>query len=152
MVATKDANWMMLLPPVLTVSLALAAGLLANSQFSPLYWAELIAQQEYPTLLISNTLSVSGDHLMLGTLVMIPLLLALALLLPRVGAKLSLLTPLAAIPALLASVFLDAQQTQASWLFFGSEFSIDETSRLMMFLASSLWLIGGVYSLIYLSA
>lgn len=151
-VATKDANWMMLLPPVLTVSFALAAGLLANSQFSPLYWAELIAQQEYPTLLLSNTLSVSGNHLMLGMLVIIPLLLALALLLPTVGATLSLLTPLAAIPALLASVFLDAQQTQASWLFFGSEFSVNETSRLMMFLASSLWLIGGVYSLIYLSA
>jgi multicomponent Na+:H+ antiporter subunit D len=151
-VTTKDANWMMLLPPVLTVSLALAAGLLANSQFSPLYWAKLIAQQEYPSLLISNTLPVSGEHLMLGILVVIPLLLALTILLPRVGTKLSSLTPLAAIPALLASMFLNAQQTQASWLFFGSEFSIDETSRLMMFLAASLWLICGVYSLIYLSA
>jgi multicomponent Na+:H+ antiporter subunit D len=151
-VTTKDANWMMLLPPVLTVSLALAAGLSANSQFSPLYWAKLIAQQEYPSLLISNTLPVSGEHLMLGILVVIPLLLALTILLPRVGTKLSSLTPLAAIPALLASMFLNAQQTQASWLFFGSEFSIDETSRLMMFLAASLWLICGVYSLIYLSA
>lgn len=34
-------------PPAITASLALAVGLLAAAPFSPLHWAELIAQREY---------------------------------------------------------------------------------------------------------
>jgi len=37
----------LLWPPVVTASLALAAGLFAAAPFSPLEWAELIAQREY---------------------------------------------------------------------------------------------------------
>jgi multicomponent Na+:H+ antiporter subunit D len=37
----------LLWPPVVTASLALAAGLFAGAQYSPLEWAQLIAAREY---------------------------------------------------------------------------------------------------------
>ncbi len=37
----------LLLPPLVTAGLALAAGLFAAAPYSPLTWAELIAAREY---------------------------------------------------------------------------------------------------------
>ena len=42
-----ETHWMLLVPALITALLALAAGLLANSPFSPLEWARLIAAREY---------------------------------------------------------------------------------------------------------
>ncbi|MFW2373710.1 MAG: complex I subunit 5 family protein [Gammaproteobacteria bacterium] len=43
----KETAWMLLLPPMLTAAMALAAGLLATLAFSPLEWAKLIAVREF---------------------------------------------------------------------------------------------------------
>ena len=43
----KETAWALLLPPVFTAGLALAAGLLALAPFSPLEWARLIANREF---------------------------------------------------------------------------------------------------------
>lgn len=43
----KETAWALLLPPVTTALLALAAGLLANATFSPLQWAIFIASLEF---------------------------------------------------------------------------------------------------------
>ena len=43
----RETHASLLWPPVSTASLALAAGLFAAAPFSPLEWAELIAQREY---------------------------------------------------------------------------------------------------------
>ena len=43
----RETHASLLWPPVITASLALAAGLFAAAPFSPLEWAELIAQREY---------------------------------------------------------------------------------------------------------
>ena len=43
----KETAWMLLLPPVLTALMALAAGLLAALPFSPLGWVELISEREF---------------------------------------------------------------------------------------------------------
>lgn len=42
-----ETPWMLLLPPLATVAMALAAGLLAHAPFSPAEWARLIAIREY---------------------------------------------------------------------------------------------------------
>jgi len=42
-----ETHWMLLLPPVVTAAVALAAGVLANVDFSPLEWSRLIASREY---------------------------------------------------------------------------------------------------------
>jgi multicomponent Na+:H+ antiporter subunit D len=43
----REAHWMLLIPPLVTAGLALAAGLLANAPFSPLGWSRLIVFREY---------------------------------------------------------------------------------------------------------
>lgn len=43
----KETAWALLLPPLLTAAMALAAGLLVMLPFSPLEWAKLIAAQEF---------------------------------------------------------------------------------------------------------
>lgn len=42
-----ETAWMLLLPPLVTASLALGVGLLANVPFSPLEWARFIAERGY---------------------------------------------------------------------------------------------------------
>ncbi|BCR03579.1 cation:proton antiporter [Desulfuromonas versatilis] len=42
-----ETGWMLLLPPLVTAALALLAGLFANTPFSALEWAKLIAAREY---------------------------------------------------------------------------------------------------------
>jgi len=44
---SKETAWALLLPPLLTAALALAAGLLAMLPYSPLAWAKLIAAREF---------------------------------------------------------------------------------------------------------
>jgi multicomponent Na+:H+ antiporter subunit D len=42
-----EANWLILIPPLVTALFALGAGFLANSPVSPLEWAKLITRLEY---------------------------------------------------------------------------------------------------------
>lgn len=42
-----ETAWMLLLPPLVTATMALGAGLLASVPFSPLEWAKLIAAREF---------------------------------------------------------------------------------------------------------
>lgn len=43
----REIHWALLAPPVITAGMALLAGLLAASPFSPLAWAKLITAREY---------------------------------------------------------------------------------------------------------
>jgi multicomponent Na+:H+ antiporter subunit D len=43
----RETAWALLLPPMVTALLALGAGLLASTPFSPLEWARLVAQREF---------------------------------------------------------------------------------------------------------
>ena len=43
----RETAWALLIPPVVTALLTLAAGLLASAPFSPLQWARFITTQEY---------------------------------------------------------------------------------------------------------
>ena len=43
----RETAWALLIPPLLTASMALGAGLLASLPFSPLAWAKLIADREF---------------------------------------------------------------------------------------------------------
>ena len=42
-----ETHWMLLLPPLFTAALIVLAGVLADSSFSPLAWARIIAGREY---------------------------------------------------------------------------------------------------------
>ncbi|MCK7498385.1 MAG: hypothetical protein MZW92_52945 [Comamonadaceae bacterium] len=43
----RETAWLLLLPPLATAAATLATGILADSGFSPLAWAKLIAAREY---------------------------------------------------------------------------------------------------------
>ena len=43
-----ETRWMLLVPPVVTALLVVYAGLLAESGYSPLAWAKMIAETKYP--------------------------------------------------------------------------------------------------------
>ena len=42
-----ETDWRLLFPPLVTAAFAIGAGLLANTEFSPLSWAKLFAEREY---------------------------------------------------------------------------------------------------------
>jgi multicomponent Na+:H+ antiporter subunit D len=42
-----ETHWMLLLPPLLTAAMVLLAGIFADSPYSPLSWAKIIAGREY---------------------------------------------------------------------------------------------------------
>ena len=46
-VGGRETAWLLLIPPLITAAAVVAAGLLANADYSPLYWVKLIAQREY---------------------------------------------------------------------------------------------------------
>jgi len=43
----RETAWLLLLPPLITAAATLAAGIYADSEISPLAWAQLIAAREY---------------------------------------------------------------------------------------------------------
>ena len=43
----RETAWLLLIPPLLTAAATLAAGIFANTEISPLAWAQLIAEREY---------------------------------------------------------------------------------------------------------
>ncbi|MBK7050205.1 MAG: hypothetical protein IPH54_05130 [Rhodoferax sp.] len=45
----RETAWLLLLPPLATAIMTLAAGVFAQSPGSPLAWAKLIAEREYRT-------------------------------------------------------------------------------------------------------
>ncbi len=143
--------WMLLLPPVATAALALAAGMFANTLLSPLSWVELIAAREYGRELLRIVDPAHPSFPLLAFVVISPLLLAISLLIRPLRSLCTGLTPLAAVPALLVALFVSAESNTLPGLFFGSVLVLDQTSQTMLLLAAILWLIAGIYSKAYLA-
>ncbi len=45
--STEEIHWMLLLPPLVTAALVVYFGVFAETSYSPLYWAKIIAEREY---------------------------------------------------------------------------------------------------------
>jgi formate hydrogenlyase subunit 3/multisubunit Na+/H+ antiporter MnhD subunit len=74
-----------------------------------------------------------------------PLVFAAAVCVPRSRRVGLLLAPWAALPALFVSLF-GSGTVQIPWLVLGSEFVIDETAQVFLFLTALLWTTAGVYA------
>lgn len=149
-----EAHWMMLLPPVVTITLATLAGLFANSQFSALSWSKLIASSksigfsQLNTLLEPSFIGMQMSSLLLWC-IMLPLILAaLIMLLPRLT-RLTYLMPFCAIPAIYLGLEPAVLFQNIPFLFFGSELILDQLSQGFLLLAGLLWLLGSTYALFY---
>jgi len=90
--------------------------------------------------------------LLLLSVSVLPLLLAMSLMLAPLRRVILLLTPWAALPALVVSVLLTPGITiELPWLLFGTYLGFDETARVFLFFTSLLWLVTGIYSTGYFS-
>ncbi len=148
-----EAHWMMLLPPLFTITVAMLAGVFANSDASALAWAKLIVAGEsggdlFSTMATASLDSLGNGHL-LGAAILLPGLLALLLwFVPRLS-NLKYLLPVCAIPA----VYLGLQPLSLAQgypaMFFGSWLVLDPVSQSYLLLAGILWFLGSLYSCFY---
>ena len=85
------------------------------------------------------------EHALLLSIPTWPLLLALALSLPAGRDTVIKLLPTAAVPALLASLWLSSgSEIALPWLLLGTSIGIDDISRVYLLFSSLLWLSGGL--------
>lgn len=82
---------------------------------------------------------------------LLPLAFAAALILPWLRRRALWLTPLAALPALIAALAAPLAQVDLPWLLLGARFGLDETGRLFLLFTSLLWLASAVYACGYLA-
>ena len=149
-----EAHWMMLLPPLVTIAFAVLAGLFANSQYSALSWAKLIASS--PSIgfaklatMVELTAPVMQTSSLLMWCIMLPLILAAFIAVFPTIKPLTYLMPLCAIPAIYLGLQPEYFLQEIAFLFFGSELLLDQLSQGFMLLAGLLWLIGSTYALFY---
>ncbi|TWX52171.1 complex I subunit 5 family protein [Colwellia hornerae] len=151
---TLEAHWMMLLPPVVTITFAILAGLFANSQYSALSWSKLIASSDSigfsqtTTLLQSSILPQQMSSLLIWS-ILLPLILAALIIIRPKAIQLTYLMPLCAIPAIYLGFQPEYYFQSIPFLFFGSELSLDELSQGFLLLAGLLWLLSSTYALFY---
>lgn len=151
---TLEAHWMMLLPPVVTITFAILAGLFANSQYSALSWSKLIATSESigfnqtTTLLQSSILPQQMSSWLVWSIIL-PLILAALIIIRPKAIKLTYLMPLCAIPAIYLGLQPEYYFQSIPFLFFGSELSLDKLSQGFLLLAGLLWLLSSTYALFY---
>ncbi len=136
-----ETHWMLLLPPMITTALMLAAGLFASLSISPLSWVELITAREYGRALVSTMVTVNLPLPQLEWIVMIPLLLMLGLLIPTTRRVCIRSAPWAALPTLLTTLFMSPE----------SNTLFDQNAQIILLLAALLWLLAGVYGRDYLA-
>lgn len=148
-----ETHWMLLLPPVLTAALAVAAGIFASSAISPLSWSELIAAREYGQSIFPNDPSAAflSSPLGLGWVVLAPLVVAVGVLIPLTRQWSIRLSAFAALPALFVALLASPTTTVLPTLFFGSVLTLDDVSRVILLLAATLWLLAGIYAKGYLA-
>ena len=80
----------------------------------------------------------------------LPLMLAPALMSPRLRPVAIYLAPLGALPALVVSLWLTPGITlELPWLLIGSRLGLDETARVFLFFTALLWLAASVYTMGY---
>ncbi|SHF20279.1 Formate hydrogenlyase subunit 3/Multisubunit Na+/H+ antiporter, MnhD subunit [Modicisalibacter ilicicola DSM 19980] len=144
-----ETHWMLLLPPLVTAALALAAGIFAKSSYSPLEWGKLIAAREYDMVAIAELTFTQPQWLIIASLG-VPLLCASMALWPRLQSSVLRLLPWAALPALTLALFPVEPANIVSWLFLGSVLQVDELAQPFLLFTALLWLTCGLYARGYL--
>jgi len=148
-----EIHWMLLLPPLVTITFAILAGLFAGSELSPLVWAKFIAEQEFNTTALASTAISTVSSYIPWVIISAPLLFAGLLFIFRHNNinPLITLTPLCALPAIYFAYISIEQVFTTSYMFFGSKFIFDEMSHAFLMLAGVLWFMALVYARFYIT-
>ncbi|MFT4937782.1 MAG: multicomponent K+:H+ antiporter subunit A [Paraglaciecola sp.] len=132
-----ETHWMLLLPPLVTATCAILAGVFASAALSPLAWSTLIATQEYQ----SDLPNLSGLVLTYKTnqlwVLILPILLLSVMAVKKLRGLAFALMPLAPLPAMAAAVWISGE---------------DITKQVFLILTSTLWFIAALYARSYLTS
>ncbi|WP_018692623.1 complex I subunit 5 family protein [Algicola sagamiensis] len=145
-----ETHWMLLLPPVITASLALAAGLFADANFSPIHWVKLIAANEYGETFIHVFQTSIQDIPLLWLSIVLPLIFAFSLVFHQSQKYAAYFIPIAGIVAFISWAITPYGVSVTPWLFFGSVMAFESTSATFFLLAATLWTFVGIFSIQYL--
>jgi len=149
--AKFEIHWMLLLPPLVTITFAVLAGLFAASDFSPLTWAKLIAEREFHTDIVVSALLNQSSSLIPWLIILAPMLCAGLLFFAKGKSQLIAITPLCALPAIyFAFTGIDLQSVTPA-LFFGSQLILDHTMRPFLMLGGVLWFLSLIYARFYIA-
>ena len=130
----RPYTWTLVAPPVITAILIVVAGVFAETPYSPLEWAKMIAEREY--------VKMNEPALTLTFAIMVfawPLLNALAMAFPSLQPAAWRVSALAALPALAFAL-----TTQPGFSY--GPFQLDETGRIFLGFSAALWLVSGWYA------
>jgi multicomponent K+:H+ antiporter subunit A len=153
----REAKWGLLVPPLVTATLALGCGVLAGAPFIPLQWAALIADRAYGRAVIvqglsNDAVSLTLDHGLLLLALATPLIIACLLLSYRLRRVALSLAALAALPAVvLALAVAPGAQVDLPWLLLHMRLGVDTTGQMFLLFTALLWLLAGVYARGYLA-
>ena len=148
----REAPWALLVPPLVTSGLALAAGMFAAAPFSPLEWARLIAAREYGAEPLGRLASAEAESVVLIG-VLVPLLCAALAPWRRSNRLAFRAMPWAALPAVAVGVLVaEMPPTYLPWLFTGTVLELDAIGRTFLLFCTLLWLTAGAFALDYLRA
>lgn len=146
-----EAHWMMLVPPVVSITVALKAGLFAQSEYSPLSWSKLIVSGDMPGGLPQFTqslLSFDSSHL-LGLVILLPIFAAMLIWLFPGKQLFKFLLPVVALPAIYLGLQPASLAQEYSSLFFGAHLVADPMAKGYLILSGVLWCLASLYSCFY---
>jgi multicomponent Na+:H+ antiporter subunit D len=146
-----EVYWMLLIPPLITVTLSVLAGLFAASEFSPLKWAKVIASQEFVNVPSLINTYVESSSLVPWLIVLTPMLFAGVLFLSRHKRVLIACAPICALPAIFFAFTGIDYASSSSFLFFSNELLLDKTTQLFLMLAGVLWFLATLYAQFYMA-
>ncbi|RRS08187.1 sodium:proton antiporter, partial [Pseudoalteromonas sp. J010] len=141
-----ETHWMLLFPPVVTASLALAAGLFADAQFSPINWVKLIAAREYGEEFISVIQVGVTQVPLMWIAVVLPLIASCFIANKKVQRESHWLPVLVSLFAFVAYFVSPQGLNITPWLFFGSVLELNDVTSPFFLLASVLWLAASIYA------
>jgi len=145
-----ETHWMLLLPPLITATFVILAGVFAQSVYSPLSWAQLVSSREY-TFIANTSLELARGQ---GHLLWLALIVPLAFIVcnfTRIHRFVFNVLPLATLPAIALALFCDSGTSSSTQvLFLGSELALTDTSRLFLLLSGLLWFACALYSTSYI--
>ena len=142
----------LLVPPLITVALALCCGLMAQTPLSPLAWVKLIAIREYAYPIIPI---VYHWPWLVQAAILATITSGLLLILPSWRYQLErlvfLAAPWLALPPLLWSLQPNLFVGNFPSLLMHSQFAVDPVARPLVAVVSILWLLAGIFSYSYLA-
>ena len=146
-----EVYWMLLIPPLITVTLSVLVGLFAASEFSPLKWAKVIASQEFVNVYSLINIYPESSSLVPWFIVLAPMLCAGVLLFSKHKRLFSACAPICALPAIYFAFAGIDYASSSSFLFFSNQLLLNQTTQLFLMLAGVLWFLATLYAQFYMA-